>query len=67
MIQMEYCRDGTLADLIQKHQHDPMSMDQVFDLYIQLCRGMKYCHGKNVVHRDLRVSQSLTRKLLNCF
>ena len=55
---MEYCTDGTLHELIHQKRNGEMQMDEVYELYIQLCRGMRYCHEKGVVHRDLRVSLS---------
>ena len=55
MILMEYCEDGDLADLIERHKDDPMTMDKVLDLFIQICRGLRYCHDRHIIHRDLRV------------
>ena len=55
---MEYCTDGTLHELIHQKRNGEMQMDEVYELYIQLCRGMRYCHEKGVVHRDLRVSST---------
>ena len=61
---MEYCQDGTLSHLIHRKRNGEMPMDEVYDLFIQLCRGMNYCHEKGVVHRDLRVSLNLVASLV---
>ena len=55
---MEYCKDGTLQELIHQKRQGRMEKSEVYELYVQLCRGMKYCHEKGIVHRDLRVSFS---------
>ena len=36
-----------------------MPVKTVIDLFIQICRALKYAHDNRVVHRDLRVSFSL--------
>ena len=56
MILMEYCENGDLANLIQQHKENNMKIDKVLDLFIQICRGLRYCHDRHIIHRDLRVS-----------
>ena len=55
MIQMEYCTDGDLQEYIEKKKNDKMTMDEIMDLFVQMCRGIRYCHDKKVIHRDLKV------------
>ena len=32
-----------------------LTMDEVLNLFIQICRGINYVHDKHVIHRDLKV------------
>ncbi len=49
---MQYV-DG--CDLSKKiAEKKPMSYTEVIDISKQICRGLRYAHGKNIVHRDIK-------------
>ena len=55
-ILMEYCTDGTVADLIAKQKGRPLATPKTLDIFCQISRGLKYCHDRNIMHRDVKVS-----------
>ena len=55
-ILMEYCTDGTVGDLIVKQKGRPLATPKTLDIFCQISRGLKYCHDRNVMHRDVKVS-----------
>ena len=55
MIAMQYCTDGNLHELIQQHKDDHMKLEQVLDLFVQICRGTRYFHDKGVLHQNMKV------------
>jgi len=56
LIQNEYCSGGSLSDLILKNttNHTRMSEPEIKQLFLQLARGLKYIHAKNLVHMDIK-------------
>lgn len=51
-IQMEYIRNGTLSDYIQRR--DSVERLATLQIFQQIVRGLEYVHSKGVVHRDLK-------------
>lgn len=51
----EYISGGNLSNYIRNKE---LHYSEVFaaKIAINLSNGMKYLHGKNIVHRDLKVS-----------
>ena len=49
---MELLEGNDLKDLIGRHT--PMSLEQKLALMEQICDGLAFAHGKDVVHRDLK-------------
>jgi len=51
-IQMEYCKQETLRDLINSGlQANPM---EIWRLFRQIVQGLAHIHGLSIVHRDLK-------------
>ncbi len=50
---MEYVKGKTLAQLIQE-QEDPLPLDTVLDVSIDILQALEYAHNQGVVHRDIK-------------
>ena len=51
-ISMEYVHGMTLDDLIKKHKK--MSVTAATLVLLEICRGLRYAHQKNIIHRDMK-------------
>ena len=53
---MEYADGGDLASKIHdvKQAGNTLSEDEIIDIFLQICEGMKYCHDRKIVHRDIK-------------
>jgi hypothetical protein len=49
---MEHISGGTLKAYLNKHQ--PLSLDKIRKLALQICDGLSEIHQQGVVHRDLK-------------
>ena len=58
-IAMEYIEGQSLKDIIQK---DPLKMEAVLDIALQIVDGLKEAHDEGVVHRDIKSSNILLTK-----
>jgi serine/threonine protein kinase len=48
---MEYCENGSLADLLQRR--GSLTLFEVRAMFIQISGAAAYMHGKGIFHRDL--------------
>src|SRR5690606_7617257 len=49
---MEYLPNGSLEDLLQTHTRLPVS--RAVDVFRQICIGLNHCHGRGILHCDLK-------------
>lgn len=54
---MEYCENGTLAQLIfeKRKKGESLSEEVILTYLTQISIGIKYLHGRNIVHGDLKL------------
>jgi len=51
-IAMELLEGVSLSERLA--QSEPLSLDTVLDVVIQLCEGLQYAHDHGVIHRDVK-------------
>lgn len=64
---MEFCSNGSLATYIEKNR-GKISWQTKLEILIQVAKGMRFLHSKNVIHRDLKcdnvlLDQHMTAKI----
>jgi serine/threonine protein kinase len=60
-IVMEYCPNGSLADLLA--ESGPMSVSEATRIGIKLCSALQRAHDKDVLHRDIKPANVLLTEL----
>ena len=61
---MEYCNGGGLSDCLEYHIKQfrkPFSEEIVQYLMKQIVSGLKYLHGKHILHRDIKLDNILVK------
>ena len=53
---LEYCQGGDLSSFIQKHKTKkvPVPEERVWNIFHQICLGVKCLHEHGIIHRDLK-------------
>ncbi len=61
---MELANGGDLYDKIKKHKKAKtyFSEDQIWDIFIQIVKGLKILHSHKVLHRDLKCANVFLNK-----
>lgn len=49
---------GSLYDYLHKN-HNVLELSQLLKFAIDVCKGMEYLHGNNIIHRDLKTANLL--------
>ncbi|CAG8532433.1 3011_t:CDS:10 [Ambispora leptoticha] len=55
---LEYCKGGELFDLLNDNKGG-FNEKLVRKMFSQLCKAVKYCHDRRIVHRDLKLENVL--------
>ena len=61
---MEYCNGGGLSDCLDYHMKQfrkPFSEEVVQYLMKQIVSGLRYLHGKHILHRDIKLDNILVK------
>lgn len=54
---LEYCKGGSLAQLLQKQKR--ISESRAFFYFLQTCIGVNYLHKQDIIHKDLKPANIL--------
>jgi len=59
---MEWCGEGSLADLLDSREGVPMSLVSVLPLIDAIAAGIEHAHAQGIAHRDLKPSNVMLCK-----
>jgi NIMA (never in mitosis gene a)-related kinase len=51
---MEFCEGGDLTNHIKGQMGRPLTEIKIWKFFIQMCLGLRYIHGKKILHRDIK-------------
>lgn len=60
---LELCKNGSLMEMVKARKF--LSEPEVRRYVIQMCGAIKYLHGKNVIHRDLKMGNIFLDENMN--
>ncbi|GKA89262.1 serine/threonine-protein kinase STY46-like protein, partial [Tanacetum coccineum] len=61
-----YMPGGSLYEYIHKNHHT-LTLPQLMQFAIDICRGMEYLHKSNIIHRDLKTANLLMDSDNGCY
>jgi hypothetical protein len=64
-ILMEFCKLGSVRDLIELCDNKPLTEDQIVTITRPALKGLTYLHAKGIIHRDIVSSLSRARFVLS--
>ena len=58
-ILMEFCKLGSVRDLIEMCDNAPLNEDQIACITRAAIKGLTYLHAKSIIHRDVKAANIL--------
>lgn len=55
---MGYCEGGDLCTRLKNYKGDLLPETQVVEWFVQIALALQYLHERNILHRDLKVSDN---------
>jgi hypothetical protein len=49
-----FVQGGSVADLLHNANRQPLALEQVLRLGVQICRALGHTHSRGIIHRDLK-------------
>lgn len=62
----EFCPNGDLSDYIKERHGTPLEEPRLIEWFRQIASAVKYLHGKNIIHRDLKVQNIFLDANMDC-
>jgi ligand-binding sensor domain-containing protein/tRNA A-37 threonylcarbamoyl transferase component Bud32 len=62
-IAMEFLTGGTLEEYLEQNQ--PMPLDEIKHIALQICDGLNEIHSKNIYHRDIKAGNIMLDEAKN--
>ena len=59
---LEYINGINLLEIIKNEKYHYIKEDRAKKLFIQIVKGISYCHKKNIFHRDIKLENILVLK-----
>lgn len=59
VVLMEYLKGGELYDYWDRFPERKMPEHEAKDIFRQLIMAIDFCHGKKIIHRDLKLQNIL--------
>ena len=56
---MEYVAKTSLHTYLRSLGSRRLTENEIKHIVVQICQGISYCHGKNIIHRDVKLENIL--------
>jgi len=56
---MEYIGKTSLYSYLKSKTHRRLDEEEARNIFLQICKGVRYCHSRCIVHRDLKLENIL--------